>query len=127
MSDERDTQFNNFAVGEDESSEQPQFVFSESQMKEIDNPYQRSGDDYEAPPEPQPSEGGDSAAALYYDEPSTLGKVLRTIVLIIAIIALIDKSIPCDMIRLYELNISEENYQLFECLSSFDCNILSFY
>lgn len=92
MSDERDTQFNNFAVGEDESSEQPHFVFSESQMKEIDNPYQRSGDDYEAPPEPQPSEGGDSTAALYYDEPSTLGKVLRTVILIIAIVALLVSS-----------------------------------
>ena len=92
MSDERDTQFNNFAVGEDEAHEEQHFVFSESQMKEIDNPYQRSGDDYEAPPEPQPAEGSGDAALLYYDEPSTFVKVLRTIVLVIAVIALIVSS-----------------------------------
>jgi len=94
MSDERDTQFNNFAVGEDNAPEpeQTQFVFGESQMKEIDNPYQRSGESYEAPPEPTPCAEGEteqSAPVLYYDEPSTFVKVLRVVVLVIAVIALL--------------------------------------
>lgn len=97
MSDERDAQFNNFQIGADEGESVTRTRFDESQMKEIDNPYQNSSAPAEAesdsPVKPdsdgaEPSaEAKAESAAVYYDEPSTAVKVIRTVVLVIAVIA----------------------------------------
>lgn len=104
MSDERDAQFNNFQISDD-GVEVRRTRFDESQMKEIDNPYQSSSADSETKPaseskqvsdaksEPASDSQGETSdrsseapAAVYY-ETSTAVKVVRTIVLVIAVIA----------------------------------------